>query len=442
MPEISTLPLVESTNALAALTLLDDETLIRRTVLPGGVRVLSQHVPAQRSVSLSAWCPTGSRDETDEQSGSTHFLEHLLFKGTHSRTSQDIANAFDEVGGESNAGTTKEYTYYWARILDADLPMAVDVLVDMVTSSVLEQTEFERERAVILDELAMGNDDPVEVVHENFSKAIYGSHPLGRPIGGTYDTVAAARRDDVFDFYRETYQSNSLVIVAAGAIDHDRLCELVSQALDATDWERELGAVPVQTLPVGRGGEKPEFDSREIVQHKVGEQAHIIVGTRGIAANDERRPALSVLLSVLGGSTSSRLFQEIREKRGLAYTTYAFDTSYTDSGHVGMYAGCAPQNLAEAETIMRSQLEDLAAGGVRESEIRRVQGQLRGAVALGLEDSSARMTRLGRSEIIHGRFVPLEVTLDKISRITVDDVATMATELLGQPWCRSIVSPQ
>ncbi|MDO5728867.1 MAG: pitrilysin family protein [Actinomycetaceae bacterium] len=442
MRNITSLPLVDSTSDCATLTLLDDDTTIKRSILPGAVRVLSQHVPAQRSVSLSAWCPAGSRDETDEQSGSTHFLEHLLFKGTHTRTSQDIANAFDEVGGESNAGTTKEYTYYWARVLDADLPMAVSVLIDMVTSSVLEAAEFERERDVILDELAMGNDDPVEVVHENFSKALYGTHPLGRPIGGTYDTVAAARRDDVFDFYRDAYRSNSLVIVAAGAVDHDQLCDLVSRALNATDWDREVSAVPIQTLPCGRGGEQPEYISREIIQHKVGEQAHIIVGTRGIAANDERRPALSVLLSVLGGSTSSRLFQEIRERRGLAYTTYAFDTSYTDSGHFGMYAGCAPQNIAEVETIMRAQLEDLAGGGVLESEIRRVQGQLRGAVALGLEDSSARMNRLGRSEIIHGRFVPLEVTLDKISRITVDDVAAMATDLLAEPWCRSIVSPQ
>lgn len=441
MSSIQSLPLVASTSELATLTLLDDDTTIKRTILPGGVRVLSQHVPAQRSVSVSAWCPAGSRDETDGEAGSTHFLEHLLFKGTPTRTAQDIANAFDEVGGESNAGTTKEYTYYWARILGSDLPMAVEVLIDMVTSSSLDLHEFERERGVILDEIAMGNDDPVEVVHENFARAVFGDHPLGRPIGGTSDTVSAATRDGVFQFYETSYRSHSLVIAAAGAVDHDSLCDLVSRSLAHTHWSQEVAAVPKATRASGSAGRVPTFEAREKIQHKAGEQAHIIVGGRCISANDDRRPALSVLLSILGSSMSSRLFQEIRERRGLAYTTYAFDTSYTDTGYFGMYAGCAPHNIAEVEKLMRAQLEDLASGGASDAEIRRVQGQLRGAVALGLEDSSARMTRLGRSEIIHGRFMPLDVTLNRICEITGSDVAHMAQDLLDQPWCRSIVSP-
>lgn len=441
MSNITSLPLVDSTSDLATLTLLDDDTTIKRTVLPGGVRVLSQHVPAQRSVSISVWCPAGSRDETDDEAGSTHFLEHLLFKGTPTRSAQDIANAFDAVGGESNAGTTKEYTYYWARILSSDLPMAVDVLIDMVTSSSLDVTEFERERGVILDEIAMGNDDPMEVVHENFARAVFGDHPLGRPIGGTSETVSSATRDRVFQFYESSYRSDSLVIAAAGAVDHDALCELVSRALAHTSWSQEARAIPVATRTNGPAGRVPIFTSREHVHQKPGEQAHIIVGGRCINANDDRRPALSVLLSILGSSMSSRLFQEIRERRGLAYTTYAFDTSYTDTGYFGMYAGCAPHNIAEVEKLMRAQLEDLASGGASDDEIRRVQGQLRGAVALGLEDSSARMTRLGRSEIIHGRFMPLDITLNRIREITGADVARMAQDLLDEPWCRSIVSP-
>lgn len=442
MLEISELPLVSSNDADATMTLLDDETLIRRSILPGGVRVLSQQVPAQRSVSLSVWCPVGSRDEDAAEAGSTHFLEHLLFKGTNTRSAQDIAHAFDEVGGESNAGTTKEFTYYWARVLRDDMPMAVTVLMDMVTSSLLEEEEFERERGVILDELAMGADDPMETVHENFATAVFDTHPLGRPIGGTVDTVTATTRDSVMGYYRDKYRSNSLVVVAAGAVNHDQLCDLVAAALRTAGWPADPDALPVRTRPHGPAGQEPAYESREIVKEKQVEQAHLIVGGRGISANDKRRPAMSVLLGILGGSMSSRLFQEIRERRGLAYTTYAFDTAYTDTGYFGMYAGCAPQNLDTVEALMRDQLRDIASGGVEDQEIQRVQGQLRGGLALGLEDSSARMTRLGRAEIIHSRFTPLEITLRNINAITREDLADLAQFLLDQPACKSVVVPR
>lgn len=439
MLEVSDLPLVSSADERAAITLLDDETLIQRTILPGGVRVLSQHVPAQRSVSLSAWCPVGSRDEEPAQAGSTHFLEHLLFKGTPTRSAQDIANAFDEVGGESNAATTKEYTYYWARTLAEDLPMSVAVLMDMMSSSLLDEAEFERERGVILDELAMGNDDPVEIVHENFAKAIYGDHPLGRPIGGSIETVSAAQRDAVVGYYDQKYRPSSLVIVAAGAVDHAELCELVGAALAGTGWDLDPAAVPLST----RIGNQPApvFDIREVQKEKPGEQAHVLLGGRSITANDDRRPAMAVLLSILGGSMSSRLFQEIRERRGLAYTTYAFDTAYVDYGHFGMYAGCAPKNVDLVEQLMREQLVDLATVGPTDAELARVKGQLRGAMALGLEDSGARMARLGRAEVVHGRFIPLELTLSRINAITGADVADLAQFLLDQPACRSVVMP-
>ncbi|MDO5033931.1 MAG: pitrilysin family protein [Actinomycetaceae bacterium] len=439
MLEITELPLVSSLSDQAAMTLLDDETLIRRTVLPGGVRVLSQHVPAQRSVSLSVWCPVGSRDEGIHEAGSTHFLEHLLFKGTPTRSAQDIANAFDEVGGESNAGTTKEYTYYWARTLGEDMPMSVTVLIDMMAASVLDEEEFERERGVIVDELASGNDDPTEIVHENFAATVFGEHPLGRPIGGSIASVSAAKRDDVYDYYRDRYQPNSLVVVAAGDVDHDELCALVSAALTKTPWAMHADGVPIRGKRSPQG--EPVFESREIAKEKPGEQAHIIVGGRGLSANDERRPAMAVMLGILGGSMSSRLFQEVRERRGLAYTTYAFDNAYTDYGHFGMYAGCAPKNLDLVEELMRGELADLAGGGATQAELSRVKGQLRGGMALGLEDSGARMTRLGRAEVIHGRFTPLELTLQRINSVTREDVAQMAQYLLDQPQCKSVVLP-
>ncbi|MCS4484225.1 insulinase family protein [Gleimia sp. 6138-11-ORH1] len=436
------LPLVDSTDPLATLVLAEGDSTIKRSILPGGVRVLSHEIPAQRSVSMSVWCPVGSRDEHTESAGSTHFLEHLLFKGTQTRSSQEIANAFDEVGGESNAGTTKEYTYYWARILKEDLPMAVSVLADMVSASVLDPVEFERERGVILDELAMGADDPTDVVHEAFAKAIFGEHALGRPIGGDNQTINAAQRDHVYDYYRQQYRSDTLVFVAAGAVKHEQLCELVLQALEHTGWDLSAGQAP--SIPRINAGETelPNYGERQIETVKATEQAHLVLGCPGINATDSRRPAMSVLLAVLGGSMSSRLFQEIREKRGLAYTTYAFDSAYTDAGYFGMYAGCAPKHLPEVEALMRAELEDLATAGPSETELKRVKGQLRGGIALGMEDSAARMSRLGRSEIVQGRFMPLDLMLGRILETTATDVSVLAQELLQQPWCKSVVKPQ
>ncbi|MDT3767511.1 pitrilysin family protein [Gleimia hominis] len=432
------LPLVASTDPLATMTVMDDETQIRRSVLPGGATVLTQTIPAQRSVSLSAWCPVGSRHEPEQYAGATHFLEHLLFKGTRSRSAQQIANAFDAVGGESNAGTTKEFTYYWARVLQEDLPMAVSVLGDMVTSSVIDPEEFERERTVIHDEIAMGNDDGGSVVHENFARAVFGASPLGRPIGGTVESVNAASRQDVWQYYQERYASESIVFVAAGAVEHDQLCALVNAALQDGGWSTDPQRVP--TRPTGMDTHI-DYQARELVRRKEGEQAHVIVGGRGLACNDDRRSVMSVLLAILGGSMSSRLFQEVREKRGLAYSTYAFDSSYVDAGLFGLYAGCAPGNVEAVEDLMRSQLEDLAAAGPTEEEMVRVQGQLRGALALGLEDSSARMVRLGRAELVHGRFRPVDRVLRRLQEVQPEQVSELAQYLLEQPWCRSRVLP-
>lgn len=442
MNNVIALPLVASTDPLATMTLAEGESTIKRSILPGGIRVLTHEIPAQRSVSMSVWCPVGSRDEHFESAGSTHFLEHLLFKGTRTRSSQEIANAFDEVGGESNAGTTKEYTYYWARILKEDLPMAVEVLADMVSCSVLDPVEFERERGVILDELAMGADDPTDVVHEAFAKAVFGEHALGRPIGGDNDTINAALRDNVYDYYQEQYRPDTLVFVAAGAVNHIQLCELVMRAMNRSGWELDATKLPSIPRMVACETQLPTYTEREVETVKSTEQAHVVVGCQGINATDSRRPAMSVLLAILGGSMSSRLFQEVREKRGLAYTTYAFDSAYTDAGYFGMYAGCAPKHLHEVEALMRAELEDLATHGPTEAELTRVKGQLRGGIALGMEDSAARMSRLGRSEIVQGRFVPLDLMLTRILETTGQEVSTLAQQLLEQPWCRSVVKPQ
>ncbi|HYQ74383.1 pitrilysin family protein [Cellulomonas sp.] len=409
---------------------------VRRSVLPGGVRLLTEHVPGVRSASVGAWVGVGSRDESDGHHGSTHFLEHLLFKGTARRTAMDIAEAFDEVGGEANAATGKEHTCYYARVLDEDLPMAVDVIADMVTSARLDRDELETERGVILEELAMNDDDPSDVVHERFATVVLGDHPLGRPIGGTPDTIRAVPRDAVWEHYRQHYRPDTLVVTAAGNVDHDALAEQVTRALQDGGWDLAAGAAPAarrgatEALPVTAG-------ASEVTVRRTTEQGNVIVGGTGLTATDPRRFTLSVLNAVLGGGMSSRLFQEIREKRGLAYSTYSFASGHADTGVFGLYAGCAPAKIDEVTDLMVAELERLADGGITDAELRRSVGQLSGGLVLGLEDSGSRMSRLGKSELVHGELLSTQESLDRVRAVTAREVQELAADLAARP--RSVV---
>lgn len=409
---------------------------VRRSVLPGGVRLLTEHVPGTRSASVGAWIGVGSRDESDGHHGSTHFLEHLLFKGTARRTAMDIAEAFDEVGGEANAATGKEHTCYYARVLDDDLPMAVDVIADMVTSARLEADELETERGVILEELAMNDDDPSDVAHERFATVVLGDHPLGRPIGGTPDTIRAVPRDAVWEHYRQHYRPATLVMTAAGNVDHDVLAAQVVRALTDGGWSLPEGAAPAvrrgsgEALPVTAGASR-------VTIRRATEQANVIIGGTGLVATDPRRFTLSVLNAVLGGGMSSRLFQEIREKRGLAYSTYSFASGHADTGVFGLYAGCAPGKVDEVTDLLVTELERLADGGISDAELRRSIGQLSGNLVLGLEDSGSRMSRLGKSELVHGELLTTQESLDRVRAVTARDVRDLAVELAARP--RSVV---
>nr|WP_240933888.1 pitrilysin family protein [Cellulomonas sp. IC4_254] len=409
---------------------------VRRSVLPGGVRLLTEHVPGVRSASVGAWVGVGSRDESDGHHGSTHFLEHLLFKGTARRTAMDIAEAFDEVGGEANAATGKEHTCYYARVLDEDLPMAVDVISDMVTSARLDRDELETERGVILEELAMNDDDPSDVVHERFATVVLGDHPLGRPIGGTPDTIRAVPRDAVWEHYRQHYRPDTLVVTAAGNVDHDALAAQVARALADGGWDLADGVAPAarrgssEALPVTAG-------ASEVTVHRTTEQGNVIVGGTGLTATDPRRFTLSVLNAVLGGGMSSRLFQEIREKRGLAYSTYSFASGHADTGVFGLYAGCAPAKIDEVTELMVAELERLADGGITDAELRRSVGQLSGSLVLGLEDSGSRMSRLGKSELVHGELLSTQESLDRVRAVTANEVQELAADLASRP--RSVV---
>ncbi|GAB7190620.1 pitrilysin family protein [Kineococcus sp. NUM-3379] len=431
------LPLGPASDGVRTTTVEDSGggALVRRSVLPSGARVLTEAMPGQRSVSFGCWVGVGSRDETHGQFGSTHFLEHLLFKGTTRRDAMDIATAFDAVGGEANAATGKEHTTYYARILDEDLPMAIDVVTDMVTSAVLDPGDFDSEREVILEELAMNDDDPADVAHERFAEVVLGEHPLGRPIGGTPDTIRAVGRDDVWAHYRQHYEPRHLVFTAAGGLDHEAVCSAVQAEL-------ERAGVPLPpAAPAARrvtGEATGGGAGRALVVGRPTEQAHLVLGCTGVTATDERRFTLSVLNAVLGGGMSSRLFQEVREKRGLAYSVYSFNANYSDGGYIGLYAGCSPAKADQVAELMLAELVRLAQDGLDEEELRRGIGQLAGGLVLGLEDSGSRMSRLGKAELVHGEFTGLDTALRRLRAVTADEVQGLAADLVARP--RSIVA--
>ena len=404
---------------------------VRRTVLPSGVRVLTESMPSAQSASVSFAVAVGSRDEVDGHHGSTHFLEHLLFKGTKTRTALDIAVAFDSVGGASNASTGKEHTSYYARVQDKAIPVAVQVIADMLTSSVIDPVEFENERTVILEELAMNDDDPQDVAHEEFFEAVLGGHALGRPIGGTPETIKAVTRDAVWQHYQKNYRPQDLVVTAAGGVDHDALLELVTENLELAGWDLNLRATPrpwreqsIATLDVAT---QVKVINRPIAQ------ANIVLGSQGLVAGDERRYAMAILNTVLGGGMSSRLFQEIREKRGLAYSVYSFNQGYSDAAAFGLYAGCSPQKAPEVIRLMIAELEKVAADGITEAELDLAKGNISGGLALKFESTQARMSRLGGAELTDGEFIDLDESLARYSAVNLVDVQALAKLMSDAP---------
>ena len=409
---------------------------VRRSVLPSGVRILSEQVPGSQSVSVSFSVAVGSRDETNNHFGSTHFLEHLLFKGTKTRTAMDIAVAFDSVGGSSNASTGKEHTSYYAKVQDKALPIAVEVIADMLTSSLIDETEFENERPVILEELAMNDDDPQDVAHEAFSEAVLGDHPLGRPIGGTIETISNVSRAAVWEHYQQNYRPQDLVVTAAGSVDHQELIKLVEQALDSAGWDLGLEAKPVPRRLLTPA--KILRGSKLNVIHRPISQVNILVGSEGLYVDDPRRYAMGVLNTVLGGGMSSRLFQEIREKRGLAYSVYSFNQGYSDAATFGLYAGCSPAKAKEVTQLMIAELEKVAESGITQDELALAKGNISGSLALKFETNQARMSRLASAEIVSGEFMDLDETIARFDDVVLSEVQALARDLIEKP--RSIVA--
>jgi len=412
----------------------DLEAGFERTELPGGLRVLTERMSAVRSVTLGIWAGVGSRDETPRLAGASHYLEHLLFKGTRRRSARDIAEAMDAVGGETNAFTSKEYTCFYARTLDRDLPLAVDILVDMLRSSRLAGVDVDAERTVILEEIGMHNDAPDDVVHDLFAEALFGGHPLGRPVLGTVDSITSIQRDAIIRYWRRHYMPGNLVVAAAGSLEHDQVVELVAEAFgDAGAGE-----------PIGprEGRREPRVHGGVAVRPKPTEQAHVVLGSRGLSRSDPRRFALGVLNVAFGGGVSSRLFQEVREKRGLVYSIYSYAAQFTETGSFSVYAGAAPKRIHEVLAIVRDELERVVADGLTEAELERGKGHLEGSLVLGMEDTSGRMTRLGKSELTFGEILSVDEVIRRVDAVTDADVRAVAKEVLGTgPRALALIGP-
>jgi predicted Zn-dependent peptidase len=417
----------------------DSDSAVTRTVLDGGLRVITESLPAVRSAAFGIWAGVGSRDEDREHAGATHYLEHLLFKGTARRTALEISAAMDAVGGELNAFTAKEYTCYYARVLDADLPLAIDMLSDMVNSSLIEPRDVDAERGVILEEIAMNEDDPSDTVHEAFADQLFGDTPLGRPILGSVDSINSITRGQIAEHYAARYTPDNLVVAAAGSLQHDEVVELTRQAFSGFLSGQKAPLPPRLSGPAADGGDG-QGTGVKLVSRPI-EQANLVLGCPGLARTDERRFALGVLNAALGGGMSSRLFQEVREKRGLAYSVYSFSSQHAETGIWGVYAGCLPAKADEVLAICQDEIAKVISGGLTDEELERGKGQLRGSIVLGLEDPSSRMSRLGKAELVYPRLEPVDEILTSIEAVTHEQVREMAATILARPKALAVVGP-
>jgi len=410
---------------------------VRRTGLPSGLRIVTEEVSSVRSAAVGIWVNIGSRDEAPATAGASHFLEHLLFKGTPRRNALEISSAIESVGGEMNAFTSKEYTCFYARVIDTDLPMAVDVISDLITSSIVTAEDVDAERKVVLEEIAMRDDDPSDLVHDLYAETYYGDTALGRPILGTIDSINNMSRNTVFNYYKKRYLPQDLVVAVAGNIKHKRVVAMVEEALSRDNFLDVQGTPQIRPNTAVKGGKQ----GRVGIIYRKSEQAHMFYGMQGVARNDDRRFTMGVLSSALGGGMSSRLFQEIREKRGLAYSVYSYAQQFAGSGQIGFYAGCNPSKATEVINIIQEVLADVASNGMSHEEIERAKGAVRGSLVLSQEDSASRMSRIGKSEIVYGNIMGFDEILKAVARVTPEDVRVIASEFLTKTPTLGVVGP-
>jgi predicted Zn-dependent peptidase len=392
--------------------------MVTAETLPSGLRLITESMPDVRSVSVGVWLTRGSRHESDAESGVAHFVEHMLFKGTTTRSARDIAQTIDSLGGQLDAFTAKEYAGYYVKVLDQHLPIALELLADMVMRPALSPEDVVKEQSVILEEIKMVEDAPDDLVHEMFAQKFWSRHPLGRPILGTAETVGSFSADSLRTYFAHTYTAPNLVIAAAGHLDHASMRELVERVF--ADLPRM--AAPPQTAP-------PLVSPGVVTRHKDIEQSHVCLGTPAYPQVHDDRHALYVLNTILGGSMSSRLFQHIREERGLAYAVFSNLTTYSDAGMITVYAGCAAEKVDEVVALTLKEFGTLRDSEVPPDELRRAKDHLKGSMVLGLESTSSRMSQLARQEIYFGRHFSLDEMLQNIEQVTAADVQRVTREL-------------
>jgi predicted Zn-dependent peptidase len=401
---------------------------IRESRLANGVRIVTERMPEARSVSLGVWVGVGGRDEPDELAGASHFLEHLVFKGTSTRSAREIAEAVDAVGGEMNAFTNREHTAYYTRLPADRADLGFELIGDVLTDPAFRPPEVDAERHVILEEILMNLDMPEDHVHTLLAEALFPGHPLGREVLGTKETVEAATRDEIAEFFAHWYLPRNLVVVAAGNLEHDRVVDAFAASLGSL----EGGERPVRTAP------GPAVEPLTVLDDPT-EQAHVAMGWRGIDHFDDDRYALTIANQVLGGGMSSRLFQEVREQRGLCYSVYSWATTYVDAGCAGVYAGTAPNRVGELLGVVDDEIAKLVESGVTEAELDVAKGYIEGSLVLGLEDSGSRMGRLGRSLMARDEIVSVDEQLARIQAVTADDVAAVAQRVFGTDRALAVV---
>lgn len=397
---------------------------VKKTTLENGVRILSQKIPHVRSVSMGIWVTVGARDEKPEENGLSHFIEHMLFKGTKTRTAFQIAKEFDAIGGQSNAFTSAEYTCYHARALDIHLETMVSILSDIFLNSEFSKDEVENERPVILSEISMLEDSPEEYIHTLLEENFWKNHALGRSILGTRETVQSFDAKTIKSFFHNHYTPQSVIISAAGNVDHDRLVELLSASFSALGRNQE----PVQRIC-------PDVNVHTKIYRKKIEQVHVCMAMNGLSLTHPDRFACSLLNTLLGGNMSSRLFQEIREKRGLAYSVYSFSSLNMDSGLFGIYTGVAPENVLTSLSLILAELDKICGSPISDAEIADAKEYTKGSILLGSESTENQMVRLAQNEITFGRYIPLEETLANISKVSSEDIRRTAEFLFksGRP---------
>jgi predicted Zn-dependent peptidase len=403
---------------------------VEQTDLPNGLRIVTETMPEARSVSLGAWVRVGGRDEAPELSGASHFLEHLLFKGTDQRTARQIAEAVDSVGGEMNAFTAREHTAYYARLPHARVDVGLEILCDVLSEPALRPAEVEAERQVIVEEILMNLDAPEDRVHTALSRAVFGEHALGREVLGEMATVEAISRDAIAEFFHHRYGPATMVVTAAGRLEHDAVVDAVAAGLGGGTG----GTRPTRTPP-------PAPAATTSVERDDTEQAHLCLGWRSLSNLDEDRWAMSVANQVLGGGMASRLFQEVREERGLAYSVYSHPTAFEDSGYLTIYCGTAPKRAREALHVIDAVVDSVLADGVTDAELAVAAGYLEGSMLLGLEDTGGRMGRLGRSQMHGDRITPIDEHVERLRSVTTADVSRVLHRVLDGPRALAAVGP-